>query len=360
MLSYGNAISAGVFLAAGLCHLLPHAVEGFAEMSEDAAHGHGHEEEHASGGHSHPFPAAYLLALLGMLVTMAIDKWASEQPGSSHSGHSHSHSHDPHAYEELTLLTGSANNNNSNNNSNNMDNHKHDLLDMLEANRAMGGSSGAASMHHNHNSSNILGGASSLHGSSSPSMSASALPSSNPTSSTTILTSSSSSSSTLSSSSSSPSSSLASSSVFPVVVAILLSFHALVEGAALGVGGSSDDARTVLIAIAAHKFFAAFALGVNLGQAAGLTARARTRALVLFSLASPAGIVLGMVMTSFAERSARSTVAHAMEAVAAGTFIYVGLVEVLLPEFSRPGERLVKAVLVALGVASMSMVSLLF
>jgi hypothetical protein len=47
-LALGNALSGGVFLSAGLTHLLPHAVMGFAESESEMAHGE-HEGWRAAG-----------------------------------------------------------------------------------------------------------------------------------------------------------------------------------------------------------------------------------------------------------------------------------------------------------------------
>ena len=48
------------------------------------------------------------------------------------------------------------------------------------------------------------------------------------------------------------------------VLTVLLSMHSLIEGVALGVGTTINDTLGLLLAICAHKWFEAFALGVRL------------------------------------------------------------------------------------------------
>jgi zinc transporter 1/2/3 len=60
-----NTFAGGVFLAAGLLHMLPHAVETFNHISSDH-----------HGDHVHPYPWAFLLAAFGFLFILFIEKVA--------------------------------------------------------------------------------------------------------------------------------------------------------------------------------------------------------------------------------------------------------------------------------------------
>lgn len=63
LFSLGNAFAGGVFLGAGMLHLLPHAAESFNHMA-DATAGH----------HVHGTPWAFILASAGILVILLIEK----------------------------------------------------------------------------------------------------------------------------------------------------------------------------------------------------------------------------------------------------------------------------------------------
>jgi zinc transporter 1/2/3 len=135
------------------------------------------------------------------------------------------------------------------------------------------------------------------------------------------------------------------------MLTILLSMHSIIEGVALGVEENIDDASRVLMAIAAHKSFAAFALGLSLVRG-GASNAALVRIVMLFAFMSPVGVLLGALFTLNLDGD-DSVWSGAIQAFAAGSFIYVALVEILLEEFSRPHDRALKFVLMLLGVGVM-------
>jgi len=71
LLSFGNILSGGFFLAAGFCHMLSESVEGFSNFDLELFGTH--------------FPAPYALCIFGILMTLFMEKVAF-------SGHKHSHS----------------------------------------------------------------------------------------------------------------------------------------------------------------------------------------------------------------------------------------------------------------------------
>jgi len=108
-----------------------------------------------------------------------------------------------------------------------------------------------------------------------------------------------------------------------------LSFHSLLAGLSLGV--LDDDVTSVFVAIVAHKSVAAFALGASMIRCR-LARRVVLCWMLLFALVTPAGVMLGTAISGFAD----SSTAAAFKAIAAGTFVYVGLVEIGSKEFSQP------------------------
>ncbi|KAL6763573.1 Zinc/iron permease [Haematococcus lacustris] len=83
-----NAFSGGVFLAAGLMHLIPHCQE--AQLAVDLSR----------WGLPAEYPLYLLLVTLGYLLVLMVERVVFE--GHSHSGHSHSHDHErPHVHSPL-------------------------------------------------------------------------------------------------------------------------------------------------------------------------------------------------------------------------------------------------------------------
>jgi zinc transporter 1/2/3 len=114
-----------------------------------------------------------------------------------------------------------------------------------------------------------------------------------------------------------------------------LSFHSLLAGLSLGILTDKSTVLSVFAAIVAHKSVAAFALGVSLLRARTSSGRALTRtqvaaSIVAFSLVTPTGVMLGTAAGKIADTRA----AAGMTAAAAGTFLYVGLMEVAAKELA--------------------------
>ena len=120
-----------------------------------------------------------------------------------------------------------------------------------------------------------------------------------------------------------------------MVLLLALSFHSFLEGLGMGSAESHDDTLSLLLLIALHKGLAAFALGMSF-FGAGLGRRATAVLGGTFALATPIGVAFGVLLRSSAENSTPSAVCVA---AAAGSFVYVALVEVLPRELAHRAAR---------------------
>ncbi len=111
------------------------------------------------------------------------------------------------------------------------------------------------------------------------------------------------------------------SSAFAILSVIVLSFHSLLAGAALGLSGNISVVLVILIAIIAHKWAASFALAVQLNTSS-LSLKACFIAFGIFALMTPAGILLGNHLTSHLQHYPLLT--PIFLSLAAGTFLYLG------------------------------------
>jgi len=142
----------------------------------------------------------------------------------------------------------------------------------------------------------------------------------------------------------------------PYALLLALSVHSIIAGLALGAQEGTAAAFFVFVAIIAHKSAAAFALGISLVKSDASRARLR-RLLAAFALSTPAGIVAGTVLGSVVRSSGARYFDASVTALAAGTFIYIGAVDILHDEFLRPGGRLAKWLAAALGAAFTAVLS---
>jgi len=109
--------------------------------------------------------------------------------------------------------------------------------------------------------------------------------------------------------------------------------HSILEGVGIGVQSDPSMVTAVFFAAAAHKGMAAFALGIQLRRF--VSDHGGVVAIVIFSLCSPAGIALGAWVRHFTTNGITGLVL----ALAAGTFFYVAVPELLVPAIENGGSK---------------------
>ncbi len=124
---------------------------------------------------------------------------------------------------------------------------------------------------------------------------------------------------------------------YAFVLLIVLSVHSIIAGMALGLQPEAAAAMVVTLGILFHKGSAAFALIVTAHSAGN---RKLWQMLWLFSIMTPIGIVLGTVAGEVLEGRASLLFEGSFNAIAAGTFMYVAVMDVLDAEMSRERDRI--------------------
>lgn len=121
--------------------------------------------------------------------------------------------------------------------------------------------------------------------------------------------------------------------VAPYLLMMALSVHSIFEGMAVGLAQELDEALFLMIAIWAHKGVAGLSLGIALIKTFPEDFRLIRTLVLMFALATPVGVVLGMIIAS------NDLVCLVFNSIAAGTFVYIGCSEVTVNEFSVPAYR---------------------
>lgn len=88
------------------------------------------------------------------------------------------------------------------------------------------------------------------------------------------------------------------------------------------------------MAVGLHKAVIAFGLGLNLAQSR-LSLWAIIRSNIIFTLASPVGMAIGMGIEDFGHSVDESVVNAVLQGLACGTFFYVTFFEVLPHELNQ-------------------------
>lgn len=135
--------------------------------------------------------------------------------------------------------------------------------------------------------------------------------------------------------------------IYPVVLLVALSIHSLVAGMALGLEPEVAASVLVMVGILLHKGSAAFALMVS-AHSAGMEKRGLRMLLTIFVLMTPIGIMLGTLAAESLEGELAALGEGVFHALAAGTFIYVAILDVIDAEMSRIDDRMARFVSSAL------------
>ena len=116
----------------------------------------------------------------------------------------------------------------------------------------------------------------------------------------------------------------------PFVLLIGLGTHALFEGLALGMTSDYNSLVQFAIAILIHKGAEGLALGISLIKAFPTSRHFNIGIMVLFSLFTPTGVLLGIVLI----QGKHEIYEIIFASMAAGTFIYIACSEVIVQQFS--------------------------
>lgn len=126
--------------------------------------------------------------------------------------------------------------------------------------------------------------------------------------------------------------------IYPLVLLVVLSIHSIIAGAALGLEAEVATSVLVMLGILFHKGSAAFALMVSV-RASGADQRRLWTVLTIFVAMTPLGILVGTVASHLLEGQAAKLIEGSFNALAAGTFIYVAILDVINAEMSRIDDR---------------------
>ena len=132
----------------------------------------------------------------------------------------------------------------------------------------------------------------------------------------------------------------------PFILMLALSVHSVFEGLALGMAKDMTSTLDMVIAICIHKGAAGTSLGISLVKTFPDNFRLCRLLILIFALATPLGVGIGMAVVN-----AGDIYDIIFSSLAAGSFLYIACSEVIIEEFSIPGNRYWKLLAFLLGAA---------
>ncbi|XP_056408237.1 zinc transporter ZIP2 [Hyla sarda] len=135
-----------------------------------------------------------------------------------------------------------------------------------------------------------------------------------------------------------------------------LSVHSVFEGLAIGLQSKYASALQIAIAVLIHKGIIVFSLSLKLIQSR-TTKVWLSIYIVIFSLMSPIGITIGIVVTL--KKSAIVTVVQAvLEGISSGTFVYVTFLEILPSELNSGTRPILRLFFIVIGFTIMAVIAI--
>lgn len=135
-----------------------------------------------------------------------------------------------------------------------------------------------------------------------------------------------------------------------ILLLVALSFHSVFEGLSIGLQKTNDQLISIFIAVIVHKAVMAFSLGLNIAQS-NLSVRSFIVSNIIFSIASPIGLGIGIAVTDLPNTLPREIASGVLQGICGGTFLYITFFEVLPHEMNVPSNRLWKVFFIILGYA---------
>ncbi len=143
---------------------------------------------------------------------------------------------------------------------------------------------------------------------------------------------------------------------YPYVLISILSIHSIIAGIALGTEHQIGQSIIITIVILAHKGSAAFALAISMLKS-GIEKKNIVKLIAMFSFMTPFGIMIGTFISNVLSGDASEFSIALFDALAAGTFLYVAIMDIFQEEFSDRKDTVIKLTMAILGLLLMALLA---
>ena len=144
---------------------------------------------------------------------------------------------------------------------------------------------------------------------------------------------------------------------FPFILFLVLAIHSIIAGMSLGLESTIISGLVIFIAIIAHKGSASFALGVNLVNSK-INKSLIIKTIIFFSIMTPLGIIIGTVLNNIESSRISIWFEAIFDSLAAGTFIYIAILEIIDEVFENGKFRYQKFGFLTFGFLLMAFIAI--
>ena len=142
-------------------------------------------------------------------------------------------------------------------------------------------------------------------------------------------------------------------SIRSIVLLLALSLHSLFEGVSIGLQNTIMQLIGLSVGVSVHGCLVAFALGMALASHHHSSVSTVVRFGAIYSVMVPGGIGIGMAIGTVCGFVGR-LISGLLQALTAGTFVYVIFVEIFPNEMDRNRNRLLKVLVMFVGFVIIS------
>eukprot|EP00010_Vexillifera_abyssalis_P007786 CAMPEP_0201549482 /NCGR_PEP_ID=MMETSP0173_2-20130828/5951_1 /ASSEMBLY_ACC=CAM_ASM_000268 /TAXON_ID=218659 /ORGANISM="Vexillifera sp., Strain DIVA3 564/2" /LENGTH=362 /DNA_ID=CAMNT_0047959165 /DNA_START=373 /DNA_END=1461 /DNA_ORIENTATION=+ len=148
---------------------------------------------------------------------------------------------------------------------------------------------------------------------------------------------------------------------FPLMLFLLLGIESIVSGSALGIESQTKEVLIVFLAIVTHIWAESFTLCVALLKSGRVQQKTLTY-MGAYSFLTMVGILMGMLLEKIFTGALVSVITAVLLSVAAGSFLYVSILEIMVEEFheNTSSGKNTKFALLMLGFVFMAIVAFFF
>ncbi len=140
----------------------------------------------------------------------------------------------------------------------------------------------------------------------------------------------------------------------PFILMLALGVHSMFEGIALGILTQVSGAVNLIISVLIHKFAESMSISIALNKSFSNT-RTIFWLMFMYAFVTPLGTAIGMIIAD----TSSAIVQIVFMGIATGTFFYVSCSELIVEEFSLPGNRWFKMLAFLLGAVLIGLLLLL-
>ena len=145
----------------------------------------------------------------------------------------------------------------------------------------------------------------------------------------------------------------------PYMLFVVLSLETFISGSALGVQQKRSKVLVTFIAIVTHIWAEAFTLSACLLKAKVSDSNI-IKSMLAFSSLGPVSIAVGIILANILSGAVIDIISSVLVSLAAGTFVYVAIVEILMEEFEKHESKRYKFALVFIGYSFMAALAFAF